>query len=95
MVRSSLTIRLSFDWRAWRDMFAETLSFAMAVSIGAIYFYVTVLVMSLISSANQTGLFATSFRVTQVALTIPVLLLTAIFPLMSRERKMRRPRQVR
>lgn len=92
MVRSSLTIRLSFDWRAWRDMFAETLSFAMAVSIGAIYFYVTVLVMSLISSANQTGLFATSFRVTQVALTIPVLLLTAIFPLMSRERKDEAPK---
>jgi O-antigen/teichoic acid export membrane protein len=86
MVRSSVRIRLSFDWRAWRELFAESSLYAIAISIGAIYFYVTVLVMSLIASAYQTGLFATSFRVIQVALGIPLLLLTAIFPLMSRER---------
>jgi O-antigen/teichoic acid export membrane protein len=86
LVRSSLTIRLSFDWHAWRELFAETLPYAVAVSIGAIYFYVTVIIMSLIASAKQTGLFATSFRVTQVALAVPALLLTAIFPLMTRER---------
>jgi O-antigen/teichoic acid export membrane protein len=85
MVRSSIRIRLSFDWHGWRELFAETSLYAIAMSIGAIYFYVTVLVMSLIASATQTGLFATSFRVTQVALGIPILLLTAIFPLMSRE----------
>jgi O-antigen/teichoic acid export membrane protein len=55
------------------------------MSVGAIYFYVTVIVMSLIASSPQTGLFATSFRVIQVALGVPLLLLTAIFPLMSRE----------
>src|SRR5258708_25962995 len=63
----------------------------MAVSIGAIYFYVTVIVMSLIATANQTGLFATSFRVTQVALGIPILLLTAIFPLLSHELRAQEP----
>jgi O-antigen/teichoic acid export membrane protein len=86
MVRSSITIRVSFDRRAWRALFAETLPFAVVMSIGAIYFYVTVIIMSLIAPATQTGLFGTSFRVTQVALAIPSLLLTAIFPLMSRER---------
>ncbi len=50
------------------------------------YLYVTVIVMSLAATATQTGLFATSFRVTQAALAIPGLLLTAIFPLMSRGR---------
>lgn len=86
MVRASLTIQLRFDRYVWRNLFAETLPFAIAVSIGAIYFYVTVILMSLIATANQTGIFATSFRVTQVALAIPGLLLTAIFPLMSRAR---------
>jgi O-antigen/teichoic acid export membrane protein len=86
MVRASLTIQLRFDRHMWRELFAETLPFAIAVSIGAIYFYVTVILMSLIATANQTGIFATSFRVTQAALAIPGLLLTAIFPLMSRAR---------
>jgi O-antigen/teichoic acid export membrane protein len=84
MVRSYLTIRLTFDWRIWRELLAETLPYAIALSIAAIYFYVTVIIMSLIATATQTGLFATSFRVTQVALAIPSLLLTAVFPLLSR-----------
>jgi O-antigen/teichoic acid export membrane protein len=85
IVRSSIPIRLSFDWAVWRELLGETFLYAIAMSIGAINFYVTVLVMSLIASAAETGLFATSFRVIQVALGIPVLMLTAIFPLMSRE----------
>lgn len=85
MVRSSLTLRASFDVRSWRALFSETVSSALAISIGAVYFYVTVIVMSLVASAHQTGLFATSFRITQVALGVPILLLTAIFPVMSRE----------
>jgi O-antigen/teichoic acid export membrane protein len=84
MVRSSIRIRLVFDRRRWRELFGETFLYAVAMSIGAIYFYVMVIVMSLIASATQTGLFATSFRVTQVALGVPILLLTAIFPLMAR-----------
>jgi O-antigen/teichoic acid export membrane protein len=86
LVRSSVRLRLSLDWRAWRSLLRDTSLFAIAMSIGAIYFYVTVVLMSLIASSTQTGYFATSFRVTQVALGIPVLLLTAIFPLMSQER---------
>jgi O-antigen/teichoic acid export membrane protein len=85
LVRASLKLRLTVDVAAWRRLFAETLPYAVAMSIGAIYFYVTVIVMSLAASAKQTGLFGTSFRVTQVALGVPVLLLTAIFPLIARE----------
>lgn len=85
MVRASATIRLSFDRRGWRELLRESIVYALAMSVGAIYFYVTVIVMSLIASANQTGLFATSFRVTQVGLGVPVLLLTAVFPVISRD----------
>jgi O-antigen/teichoic acid export membrane protein len=87
MVRASVAVRASWSWRRWRALFADTLPFALAISIGAIYFYVTVIVMSLIASALQTGYFATSFRVTQVALGIPALALTAIFPLLTSRRE--------
>jgi O-antigen/teichoic acid export membrane protein len=86
MVRSDVTVRITVDWRRWRALLADTLPFAIAMSVGAVYFYVTIVLMSVIASAHQTGLFATSFRVTQVAMTVPTLLLTAIFPLLSRER---------
>jgi O-antigen/teichoic acid export membrane protein len=84
MVRTQVAVRISFDWQIWRALFAETLPYAIALSIAAVYFYITVIMMSLIASATQTGVFATSLRVTQAALAIPALLLTAIFPVMVR-----------
>jgi O-antigen/teichoic acid export membrane protein len=84
VVRPYVNVRLRFDWAIWRELFAETLPYAVSLSIAVVYFYVTVILMSLIATPTQTGLFGTSFRVTQVALAIPGLLLTAVFPLMSR-----------
>jgi O-antigen/teichoic acid export membrane protein len=84
VVRPYITIRVHFNRRIWRELFTDTLPYAVALSIGAIYFYVTVIIMSLAASSTQTGLFATSFRVTQVVLAIPSLLLTAVFPVLSR-----------
>jgi O-antigen/teichoic acid export membrane protein len=83
--RAFASVRLRFDLRIWRGLFDETLPYAIALSITGIYVYVTVIIMSLIASETQTGLFATSFRVTQVLLAVPSLLLTAVFPLLSRE----------
>lgn len=84
MTRRYVAARLRFDFRVWRGLFDETLPYAIALSITGIYVYVTVVIMSVIASATQTGLFATSFRVTQVLLAVPSLLLTAVFPLLSR-----------
>lgn len=84
LVRSYVAVRPIFDWQAWRELLADSLPYAIALSIAAIYLYITVIIMSLLATATQTGLFATSFRVTQAGLAIPGLLLTAVFPLMSR-----------
>jgi len=40
--------------------------------------------MSLTSSAKQTGYFATSFRITEVLVAIPVLVISAAFPILAR-----------
>jgi O-antigen/teichoic acid export membrane protein len=82
--RAQLTARVRFNARGWSGILRDSLPFAIAASIGALYFYVTIVLMSLIASALQTGYFATSFRVTQVALAVPVLALTAVFPLIAR-----------
>src|SRR5437763_1521145 len=61
IVRSSLTIQLRFDWQFWRRLLAETLPYALGLTIASIYFYVTVIVMSLIAAARQCGAFVWSF----------------------------------
>ena len=67
-------------WRLIRD----TIPYAAAIAVNTIYFRVTIVVMSLIASARQTGYFATSFRVTEVLVGIPALAIGAAFPILSR-----------
>jgi O-antigen/teichoic acid export membrane protein len=62
----------------------DTLPYAAAIAVNTLYFRVTIVVMSLIASAQQTGYFATSFRVTEVLIGIPALAVGAAFPILAR-----------
>jgi O-antigen/teichoic acid export membrane protein len=62
----------------------ETLPFAAAVAVNVVYFRVTIVVMSLVASAQQTGYFATSFRITEVLVGVPTLAIGTAFPILSR-----------
>jgi O-antigen/teichoic acid export membrane protein len=85
LVRNSVAFRPRFDWHSWKASFVDSVPFGVAVSAAALYFYITIIVMSLIATERQTGIFATSFRIIQVALAIPGLVLTAVFPLLARD----------
>jgi len=73
-------LRGSDRWPLVRD----TLPYAAAIAVNTVYFRVTIVVMSLIATARQTGYFATSFRVTEVLVGIPALAIGAAFPILSR-----------
>ncbi len=57
---------------------------ALAVAVYALYFRVTLLITSLVSSAEQTGYFSISFRLMEALVGIPALLIGAAFPIISR-----------
>jgi O-antigen/teichoic acid export membrane protein len=84
LVRGSMPLlprlRGADRWPLIRD----TLPYAAAIAVNTIYFRVTIVVMSLIATARQTGYFATSFRVTEVLVGIPALAIGAAFPILSR-----------
>jgi O-antigen/teichoic acid export membrane protein len=67
----------------WR-LLHDSLPFASASALGVVYLRATVVVTSLVASAAQTGYFATSFRVIEVLMSVPVLMISAIFPVFAR-----------
>jgi O-antigen/teichoic acid export membrane protein len=73
-------IRGGDRWRLLRDM----LPYSAATAVNTLYFRVTIVAMSLIAAARQTGYFATSFRVTEVLVGIPALAIGAAFPILAR-----------
>jgi O-antigen/teichoic acid export membrane protein len=84
LVRGSMPLRPSFDIVRYAPLFRETFPFAIAIALSSVYYRVTVIVMSLEASAVQTGYFATSFRIVEVLVTLPVLVIGAAYPIVTR-----------
>jgi O-antigen/teichoic acid export membrane protein len=84
LVRHRMPLRPTFDWQRWRPLLIDTLPYAVAVAIGIAYFRAAILVSSLVASPEQVGYFATSFRIVEMLLGVPVLLIGAAYPILAR-----------
>lgn len=84
LVRGSIRLQPAFHPGRWLPLMRDTLVFAVAIAVNTLYFRVTLVIMSLVSSAAQTGYFAVSFRVMEVLIGVPGLLIGAAFPIVAR-----------
>jgi O-antigen/teichoic acid export membrane protein len=84
-----LIVGRGFVWRPaldrgeWRALIHDMLPLAAAAVIGVVYFRMLIVLMSLLATAVATGLFATSFRVTEMLLAISGLVLTVVVPVLA------------
>lgn len=84
LVRRDIPLVPAFRRQEWRDLLREVLPYSVAVAAGVVYFRVAILIVSLVASGRETGFFAASFRVVDVLVAIPGLMMTAAFPIFSR-----------
>jgi O-antigen/teichoic acid export membrane protein len=84
LVRGHVPFAPAFRGTDWGRLLALTVPFSAANAVGAIYVYLAVVMLSLISTAQETGYFSASFRVFIVLAGIPALLVAAAFPILSR-----------
>jgi O-antigen/teichoic acid export membrane protein len=83
-VRGSMPLRPTFDVRQWGELLRDTIPYAVATAVGAVYFRLAIILMSLIASAEETGYFGASFRGVEVLIVVPQLLVSSAFPIFSR-----------
>ncbi len=84
LVSHQISLRPSFHAGRWWRLLRETVPWAVIAAVSIVYFRVALVLMSLISSHRQTGYFATSFRITEVLVAVPVLVIGAAFPILAR-----------
>ena len=84
LVRDATPLRPGWERGTSLRLVRDTLPFTIAVAVNVVYFRVTILVMSVYGTAVQTGYFALSFRVVEVLLTVPALLVGAAYPILAR-----------
>jgi O-antigen/teichoic acid export membrane protein len=84
LVRRSMPLTPAFEREVWAPLLRVTLPYALAAAVGAIYYRLAILIMSLVSSGQQLGYFGASARVVDVLVVIPQLLIGASFPSFAR-----------
>ena len=84
VVRRHTPLLPAFHPQEWRALIAEILPFAAATIVIGVYFRAAIIVLDLVSTPTETGYFGASFRVTEVLLAVPGLVVGTAFPIMAR-----------
>jgi len=72
-----------FSWREWKPLLKEALPVAMSLVVNTTYVRALIILCSLLATADQTGLFATSYRISEILLGVPQMMLGAAFPIIA------------
>jgi O-antigen/teichoic acid export membrane protein len=83
LVRRDVPLRPTVDRRRWSELLHETALYAMAATLGVVYFQVALISMSLLDSGTQTGYYAIAFRIVEIVNGIPWLLAASVLPLLA------------
>jgi O-antigen/teichoic acid export membrane protein len=83
LVRGGVPLRPAFQRAQWWALARETALYALAATLGVIYFQVALITMSLIDPGKQTGYYAIAFRIVEIINGIPWLLASSVLPLLS------------
>ena len=87
LVRGLFPLRPAFHPSVVRLLLRQAFLFGVAIALNSVYFRVTVIVMSLMATATQIGYFAISFRVVEVLIGVPALVMAAAFPILTRAQR--------
>jgi O-antigen/teichoic acid export membrane protein len=77
-------LRPAADRDEWRRIAAVTVPYAAATAIGVIYAYLITILMSLVTSDAEVGIYSAAFRVFAVLVGVPGLLVASAFPVLAR-----------
>lgn len=84
LVRGSRSLLPSFSFARWRRFVRPMIPFSLAVAAAALYFRVSILLVSAIGTAGDLGNFSASFRIIEVLTLVPALLVGSAFPIFAR-----------
>lgn len=84
LVIGDISLVPSFHFGHWWRLLRESIPWAVISAVNIIYLRVAIVVMSLIATALQTGYFTISFRIMEVLIGIPGMVIAPAFPILAR-----------
>lgn len=84
LLRGRVPLVPSFDRVRWIKLLRDLLPLSIAVATGVVYFRLSVVIVSLLADAHELSYFSASFRIIEVLTQIPLLMVSAAFPIFAR-----------
>ncbi|MDQ4041410.1 MAG: oligosaccharide flippase family protein, partial [Actinomycetota bacterium] len=84
LVRRWVPLRPRFERDEWVLILRDSIPYAAATAVGVLYFRVAVVLMSVVSTEEETGIYSLAFRVVEIVSGVPWLLVAAALPVLAR-----------
>jgi len=84
VAQKKILLEFSFDFEFWKKIIKDSWPIGLAIIFNVVYFKGNTLVMSFYRSAEEVGLFGGCYRVLEILITVPPLLLGLITPLLAK-----------
>lgn len=76
-------IRFAFDTQVWKEILERSWPLAITITFNLIYLKTDTLILSLMKSANDVGIYGAAYKIIEVLCTIPYMFAGIILPLMA------------
>jgi len=82
-VQAHIKIDFKFEYSFWKKIFKEAIPLGLMVISGAIYFRLGIIILSLIKTSEEVGIFGAAYKIIEVLLTFPGMFIGLILPILS------------
>ncbi|HTZ63825.1 MAG TPA: hypothetical protein VMB51_06945 [Solirubrobacteraceae bacterium] len=81
LVRGTHSLKPAFSFTSWRAFIRPMLPYSAAAAAAMLYFRISILLVSVLGSARELGYFGASFRIIEVLVVVPGLLVGSALPI--------------
>lgn len=76
-------LKLAFDFRVWRDIFAESWPIALSISLNMLYFKTDTLILGWLKTQTEVGIYGATYKMMEVMITLPAMFVGLVMPVLS------------
>ena len=95
MARPLVRIVPQWDFGYWKKFIHEAMPLGVALVLATIYFSIDRVMLSVMKTTYEVGIYGTPYRVIGVVLTLPTIFMSSVFPIMTQALRQDRSRALR
>ncbi|MFH0818416.1 MAG: flippase [Patescibacteria group bacterium] len=76
-------LKLAFDFKIWRDLINASWPIALSISLNMIYFKADTLLLGILQTQKEVGIYGAPYKVLEVIITLPAMFVGLVMPILS------------